>query len=460
MKLILYRTFLLLGLLIFSAGNAQENGGQVVFNSTGIACLSAQDYQQYHQEVDKNINTLIAEGNHLRQKIRTKQLTSFIWPIRQAAGFEYNATWSISNYVDHNLATDALQDWNCGTRTYDTDSGYNHQGVDIFTWPFSWKQVDENQTEVIAAASGQIVFKSDGNFDRNCDLNNSQWNAIFIEHSDGSIAWYGHMKNGGLTSKGVGDSVSQGEFLGVVASSGNSTGPHLHFEVYDENNNLIDPYSGPCNSLNTSSWWQDQRDYLNPGVNAALTHTALPDFGSCPQTEETFESTQFDPNTSIWFIGYYRDQVTGTASLNEIYDPDGNLYISWNTNFNDTFYASWWAQEITINDQIGTWTYVVTYNGESDEQDFNVGQLSVEDQVFEGIRLFPNPTNDIVTLGAATSIKHITLIDALGRIVLDLPNLNTKSQEINTSFLRSGIYFVTVDYFDTPSKTILRLIKT
>jgi len=250
-------------------------------------------FEIYHNAVAANQAYLSQEGLRIFQNYAnnlSEQQVSFIWPVQQAAGFDYNSTWAISVYLDHDDATGGLQDWNCGTRTYDTSSGYDHQGVDIFLWPFTWKQVEEEQTEIIAAASGQIIFKSDGSSDQNCSFNNDQWNAVFIEHSDGSIAWYGHMKNGSLTSKNVGDTVTQGEYLGIVASSGNSTGPHLHFEVYDENNNLIDPYTGPCNDLNDTSWWADQKEYLNSGVNAALTHTDLPNFGSCPEIEETFES--------------------------------------------------------------------------------------------------------------------------------------------------------------------------
>ena len=155
--------------------------------------------------------------------------------------------WSISNYVDHNSAyPNQLQDYNCGTKTYDTSSGYNHQGIDIFTWPFTWKMVDDNSVEIIAAAPGQIIAKGDGQFDRSCGFNNNPWNAVYVRHGDGSVAWYGHMKNGSLTTKNVGDFVNLGEYLGIVGSSGNSTGPHLHFEVYqnDTYTNLIDPYTG------------------------------------------------------------------------------------------------------------------------------------------------------------------------------------------------------------------------
>lgn len=463
MKLILRVSFLLCMFLALSTSVAQTIGGERVFNPDGVNCVSSEEYEIYHNAVATNQEYLSREGLRLYQNnvSRSEQQVSFIWPVQQTDGFEYNSTWAISVYFDHDDTTGGLEDWNCGTRTYDTSSGYDHQGVDIFLWPFTWKQVEEEQTEIIAAAAGQIIYKNDGSFDKNCTAggNGQQWNAVFVEHSDGSIAWYGHMKNGSLTSKSVGDTVAQGEYLGIVASSGNSTGPHLHFEVYDENNNLIDPYAGPCNDLNDTSWWADQKEYLNPGVNAALTHTDLPDFGTCPEIEETFESTQFDPGDTVWFIGYFKDQATGTSALNEVYDPSGDLFSSWDTSFNDDFIASWWAQERTISDETGEWTYVVTYNGESDTHTFNVGQLSLEDQVFDEVRLFPNPTSDVVTIGAPVPFKQITVRDAVGRTVLEYRDLNTISLEMDFSYLRTGIYFVTAEALDSDAQTLLRVLK-
>lgn len=462
MKLILRVSFLSSMLLVFGVSVAQVAGGELVFNPEGIDCVSEEEYQIYHTAVAQNQEMLTQQGLRLYQNNPSnlsEQQVSFSWPVQQAPDYEYNSTWAISAYFDHDQTTGGLQDWNCGTRTYDTSSGYNHQGVDIFLWPFSWKQVDENQTEVIAAASGQIIFKNDGSFDKNCSFNNQQWNAVFVEHSDGSIAWYGHMKNGSLTSKNVGDTVAQGEYLGVVASSGNSTGPHLHFEVYDEGNNLIDPYAGPCNDLNNTSWWAEQKEYLNSGVNAALSHTNLPDFGTCPDIEETFESTQFDSGDTIWFIGYYKDQVTGTSSLNEIYDPSGTLYSSWNTEFTSDIVASWWGQQRTITDQEGEWTYVVTYNGESATHTFNVGQLSVEDEIFDEVRLFPNPTNGIVTIGAPVAFKQIIVRDALGRTVIEYLDLNSISVEMDLSNLTTGIYFITAQGLDADAQTTVRVLK-
>ena len=62
-----------------------------------------------------------------------------------------------------------LLDYNCGTKTYDMPTGYNHRGTDISLWPFSWNQFYAEQAEVVAAATGEIVLKQDGNYGDNDD---------------------------------------------------------------------------------------------------------------------------------------------------------------------------------------------------------------------------------------------------------------------------------------------------
>ncbi len=83
-----------------------------------------------------------------------------------------------------------------------------NRGTDFFTCPFPWYRMDYDQVYVVAAAPGVIVFKQDGNFDRNCGFTGDPWNAVYVQHADGSVAWYGHMKNGSLTPKAVGDNVA------------------------------------------------------------------------------------------------------------------------------------------------------------------------------------------------------------------------------------------------------------
>ena len=56
-------------------------------------------------------------------------------------------------------------------------------------------------------------------------------NVITIKHDDGTVAQYAHLTlNGAL--KNEGDSVIQGEIIALSGNTGLSTGPHLHFQVY------------------------------------------------------------------------------------------------------------------------------------------------------------------------------------------------------------------------------------
>ena len=257
----------------------------------------------------------------------------FRWPVRAARGYASPFFESISNYVDHDPEFPGkLKDYNCGARTYDLESGYNHQGIDISLWPDNWNLMASQQVEIVAAAPGTIVFKADGNFDRNCRTGGLNWNAVYVEHDDGSIAWYGHMKTGSLTVKGVGERVAAGEFLGNVGSSGNSTGPHLHFEVYDAARRLVDPFAGQCNTKNTASWWATQPPYYVTHVNRVLTASAPPVFATCGgdgrvQELGTFnEKTSFRPGDTATFVATARDIQPGQAINLTVWRPDGSTW--------------------------------------------------------------------------------------------------------------------------------------
>lgn len=115
------------------------------------------------------------------------------------------------------------------TQNYDK----NHVGVDIVG--------TTGGTSYIKAHSDGVVYNVvDGkNNDRNSSGVNSYGNYIQLKHSDGYYTLYAHLKKGLKLKKG--DVVKEGSVIGTMGNSGNSTGTHLHFEVRNPNNYVIDP---------------------------------------------------------------------------------------------------------------------------------------------------------------------------------------------------------------------------
>lgn len=106
-----------------------------------------------------------------------------------------------------------------------------HYGIDI---------VLPQGTPIYATKDGQIT-KVEKNVVaiNNCDY--SYGNYIIIDHEDGLSTLYGHMKYGSIPdSITVGTTVTQGEQIGQIGSTGCSTGYHLHYEVR-ENGSFVDP---------------------------------------------------------------------------------------------------------------------------------------------------------------------------------------------------------------------------
>ncbi|HNR78571.1 MAG TPA: M23 family metallopeptidase, partial [Parvularculaceae bacterium] len=61
---------------------------------------------------------------------------------------------------------------------------------------------------------------------------------VMIDHGNGEYSFYAHLKPGSMRVK-EGDTVETGAQLGLLGSSGNSTEPHLHFQVCDAPDPLL-----------------------------------------------------------------------------------------------------------------------------------------------------------------------------------------------------------------------------
>jgi len=337
------------------------------------------------QKLEVNRISLQNQGVLLTEKALLEAQAAhplFDWPTAPATSDP--GYFAISNFVDHDAAfPDSLEDYNCGTRTYDLDSGYNHKGMDVFSWPFPWLKMDNDEVQIVAAEPGVIIGKDDGNFDRNCSFT-GDWNAVYVEHINGSVAWYGHMKKDSLTSKTEGQSVQAGEYLGIMGSSGRSTGPHLHLEVYDSSASLIDPSSGSCNTLNDETWWNSQQPYYEPGINLVATHDAPPVFDNgCGITETPNFQTNFEPDQKAYFAIYLRDQQIGQQVNLKIYQPDGTVWQQWSFAMDspDYYSASWWYWWwiLPADPQAGVWRWNVQFQGLEAESEFTIADVVFKD---------------------------------------------------------------------------------
>lgn len=89
----------------------------------------------------------------------------------------------------------------------------------------------------IASNMGTTVYAADGGTVVLAEWYGGYGNCIMIDHGNGYKTLYGHLSYIGVYE---GQAVNQGDAIGQVGSTGNSTGPHLHFEVY-AGGSRIDP---------------------------------------------------------------------------------------------------------------------------------------------------------------------------------------------------------------------------
>jgi murein DD-endopeptidase MepM/ murein hydrolase activator NlpD len=105
---------------------------------------------------------------------------------------------------------------------------YSHTGGDCYSIDFKMPE----GTEVHAAREGIVVgIKDDSNIGGGDKKYEWDANYILIQHSDGTLGHYVHLKKGGCQVH-LGEKVSVGQWIGLSGNTGYSTGPHLHFAVF------------------------------------------------------------------------------------------------------------------------------------------------------------------------------------------------------------------------------------
>lgn len=172
------------------APTSSEAQAQPLENSLSVRLDLLRERIQSRREIQQNLPPLAAAGTYLPEVQEIFQ--GYVWPARGVFTSGFGMRW-----------------------------GRMHQGIDIAA-PIG--------TPVIAAGAGVVTY--------------ARWNSggygnlVEIQHHDGTVTRYAH--NHRILVK-EGDVISQGQLIAEVGSTGNSTGPHLHFEIYPPGQQAVDP---------------------------------------------------------------------------------------------------------------------------------------------------------------------------------------------------------------------------
>lgn len=125
-------------------------------------------------------------------------------------------------------------------------------------------------TPIVAARAGTVVAARDHFIDGNGrDL---EENFVMVRHDDGTVARYIHLQHRGVLVT-VGQAVAQGQRIALSGNTGDTGGPHLHFDVQRCGPNLPPHYNAlPCGMTVPVSFRDAGRNEC--GLQAGRRYTA------------------------------------------------------------------------------------------------------------------------------------------------------------------------------------------
>ena len=231
----------------------------------------------------------------------------------------------ILRHVDHDPGPGA-RDYICGKLT-----GDGHQGVDFAIRDLA---AMVEGVPVRAAATGVVEGLRDGVRDINVEdagpgaiESRECGNGVRIDHGDGWVTMYCHMRRGSIMVQ-QGDRIGAGQQIGLVGLSGDTSFPHLHFDLR-QGERIVDPFVGleradECGPGSRPLWREDVMAQLvyQPVVlmdaGIAPSPTEGEDIQRGYHREETLPATS--PALVVWVDAYAIDR--GDQVTFRLLDPD------------------------------------------------------------------------------------------------------------------------------------------
>ncbi len=261
------------------------------------------------------------------------------------------------NFVDVDPTTTA-RDYNNGPYTYE-----GHTGIDSALVTFTEQDIG---VPVFAALDGTVILTHDGEADRNTAWAGQQANYVALDHGGGHITTYYHLRKNSV-SVNVGQIIKAGTQIGMTASSGNSTSPHLHFESR-VNGASIETFTGAGNP--GESGWVSQPAFRGEMYlrNFVLTTDDLTAWAGPPgDTTRTGTLGTGSQGHYFWFSAM--SVPAGTTYRLRYLRPDGSVRYDSTTRQLTSPTAGlsrsgwFWVNYIIDFDVQGAWTVEVTMNG-------------------------------------------------------------------------------------------------
>lgn len=260
------------------------------------------------------------------------------------SGPNQDGCW-LQTLMDHNPGL-SVDDYLCSARSYNASSrfGLGHQGLDI--GPLDWVG-HKNDIPVLAAAPGRVLGIRDGvdDFTESSGFREAQengnappscGNGVSIDHGNNWVTQYCHMQKGSVMVA-IGDTVSRGAVIGLIGVSGQTSHPHLHFQLMRRiKGDLIpyDPYDGTsitqsCADRGQSMWDDDAKSTL------AHTPMAMIKLGFTDKKVNDTSllvdlrtSKELDVTGPITVFAYIAGGHPGAKVSIEVRDPNGDVVLS------------------------------------------------------------------------------------------------------------------------------------
>ncbi|MBO6359193.1 N-acetylmuramoyl-L-alanine amidase [Enterococcus casseliflavus] len=200
-------------------------------------------YENYEESLEDYANLIkngLTEDSRFyegawKSKAKTYQEATAFLTGRYATDSKYNMklnglieTYNLAEYDD--VLKSNTEDYSMPVKNYTISSRFGQRGNEFH------RGLD------LASAQGEPILASRRGTIIRAEYHPSWGNYVIIRHNDDSATLYAHQEKYCVN---VGEEVEQGQLIGYVGSTGNSTGSHLHFEVCKDNSlvqsKLINP---------------------------------------------------------------------------------------------------------------------------------------------------------------------------------------------------------------------------